>query len=146
MKVVPFLTYDSTSISPFIFSTISFDIVRPSPIPFLFILLGSDSFPKNLKSFAQSSSLIPIPVSFTLVTKQSRVLQTSISILPLKVNLIAFPIRLNKIYLYLPESAYTSSGSSQSILTFNQRFFSLTGNSRISTTSLMAFLILKFYL
>ena len=50
-------------------STICWAIIRPSPMPFMFICWLSSTNPKSLKSFPWSSFKIPIPVSVTLICK-----------------------------------------------------------------------------
>ena len=66
-NVDPLLGSDITSMSPFSYWTIIFDIVKPKPIPPLLISFDLVMQPKNLKSLARSIACMPIPVSVTLV-------------------------------------------------------------------------------
>lgn len=63
VNVVPFLYWLSTETLPFMDSTIRLVMFKPRPVPFLFNLALSFSFPKYLNNFARSFSLIPTPVS-----------------------------------------------------------------------------------
>lgn len=129
--------------SPWNSYIISFEIDKPNPMPPVFILFEWWSLPKNLKSFDYSIGFIPNPVSITLVTSLVSLNSSFTVILPLKVNLIAFPIRLKRICLYLFSSSLIIWGTESSTKMLNSRFFYLTWNSIISTTSWTIFLTLK---
>ena len=76
-------------------------MVKPIPIPPLFTPLESCNLPKNLKSFLKSSYEMPIPVSLTIVHKNSFLLKILKVMPPLKVNLQALPNKLKSTCLYL---------------------------------------------
>ena len=63
LKVVPTFYSLSTSILPFIFSTINLQILNPRPVPFGLILLCSFSLPKSIKMFFKFFLDMPTPAS-----------------------------------------------------------------------------------
>ena len=91
---------------PPIYSEISFDIVSPSPNPFLFMFVVVCNFPNDWNNYFKSSSLIPTPESAHDVTKRLSPYHIFISMPPLKVNFIALLIKLNNTCLNLLASKY----------------------------------------
>lgn len=69
MNRLPFIgPSDSTMTEPPLCSTIYFTIVRPSPMPSLFMVAVLYSLPKREKSFGMSSKAMPAPVSAMCTT------------------------------------------------------------------------------
>lgn len=94
-------------------------------MPPLLISLVFDSVPKNLNNLTKSSGLMPIPVSMTSVTNYADASSKSIwtDIDPWKVNLTAFPRRLNNIYLKRFTSEKIFLGTLSLIFNLNASFF-----------------------
>ena len=69
VNVLPTPTYDFKFIAPLNYSTIIFEIWRPSPIPLVLSCSVVDKNPNNLKSFPRSGAEIPTPVSTTWICK-----------------------------------------------------------------------------
>ena len=62
-KHVPCILFDLTSIDPPILFTILLQMLKPRPVPYLFLWLLSSSFPKSKNNLLRSSSSMPIPLS-----------------------------------------------------------------------------------
>ena len=69
VKVVPWPWVDLQTISPSSICKILLVMCRPSPIPWVLISLLASRKPNSLKSLCISSSLMPIPVSQTCISK-----------------------------------------------------------------------------
>ena len=90
---------EKTSTKPPLYNAISLTIVRPNPIPSLFISAVRCSFPKRVNSFGNSLAAIPTPLSSTSTVSISLFgsYDASTEIFPpIRVNLNAFLTRLVK--------------------------------------------------
>ncbi len=141
VNVEPIPGWDLTEIVPPISSIKRLLIVRPKPTPDLSSPFPPSYFLKSLNSLLRFYCLIPIPVSSTLNLSITVSIQLSSllfssqnagtifiklifkSILPLSVNLIEFPIMLNKIYLILLLSPKTMFGTFYSKEQFIESLF-----------------------
>ena len=143
VKLEPIWYVDYTAMSPFNRCKIIFEIVNPSPIPPLLICLDLAICPKNLKRRLRSFGWMPMPVSSTWEISTPLMNYNLIVIPPSNVNLRAFPMMLNIIYLNRFWSDSISSGTSSSTFTWKRSFFYYTWKSITSQTSFNASRILK---
>ena len=127
MKFEPCPFLDLQMMSPSNILIIFFVMWRPRPIPYVFICFVDSRKPNNLNSFGMSSIPIPIPVSFTYISKKVKcslayiarsrsgslteksflecILLALTSILPPHgVNLIAFETKFKRIWCNLCSS------------------------------------------
>ena len=65
MKLAPCPKFDRQTISPLNIFVSFFDMLSPKPMPFVLSLLLDSRKPNNWNNFFWSSSLMPMPVSFT---------------------------------------------------------------------------------
>lgn len=103
VKTEPLYGAEMKPISPSYCLTIYWEITRPRPIPFLFILLVLLKNPKSLKSLFWSSNGMPEPVSLTLIFRNSSfscvtssstsIISTWIETVPFLVNFRALDCR-----------------------------------------------------
>jgi hypothetical protein len=80
-------------------------MTSPRPIPYLFILWVSWSFPNKLNSLSIPLLDMPTPVSYTLIFRVESSTLTNIETFPLSVNLSAFDCRFKITYWILSLSA-----------------------------------------
>ena len=99
MNDVPTLFTDFTLISLFIKDDNVLHRNNPNPVPDLLSDLVDSMTPNALNKFLSSSSVIPIPVSFTSTIAFSFSSYPLITIHPFIVNLRAFDIKLKSICL-----------------------------------------------
>jgi len=107
MNFEPSSTLLSTLILPPKAFIIVAHVVSPMPIPSVLIWLLACNLPKTLNNLEISSSLMPMPVSYTVISKSTASTRDGSRLLtitemdPLNVNLTEFVSKLSNTYLSL---------------------------------------------